>query len=294
MKRFNIIVFALLIGTIFSGCNSEDGIELKNIFDEVESTDPLDVYLKNEFRDPYGSVVIYKFIDRYLDPTKSAVPPRKEVVKPVAELIKKAWIKPYSVASDQGDDFLKRYFPAELVFVGSPLYNGDGTITLGTADAGVRVTLTQVNDYTPDNEAWILQSFRTLHHEFAHIIDQNFNFDNESFYDISGSDYTSPGSWTLENLDSAITKGMVTPYGTSAVGEDFAELISYIITTDPVEFDAIYITADDCTDGSAACIAKNEGKLRIKQKYDIVVKYMKEDVGIDLLVLRDEFLNSVN
>ncbi len=294
MKKISKIIYIVLITVFFSACETEDKLDPVNIFEGVESTDELDAYLKNEFRDPYGSVVIYRFIERYIDPTKSAVPPKKEVVKPVAELIKQAWIKPYNIASDQGEEFLKKYFPAELVLVGSPLYNGDGTITLGVADAGVRVTLTQVNDYAPGNTEWILRSFRTLHHEFAHIVDQNFNFDDEAFYEISGSDYTSPGTWTNETLGTAIEKGMVTPYGTSAVGEDFAELISYIITTDSVEFDAIYLAEEDCTTGGQACLDRNKGRLRIKQKYDIVIKYMKEDVGVDLIVLRDEFLKSIN
>ena len=291
MKK--IILLILCIHILFA-CKREDEIELVNLFDEVESTDPLDVFLKEEFRDPYGSVIIYKYIDLYIDPTKLAVPPRLDVVRPVAELIKQAWIEPYNEASDQGDKFLKKYFPAEIILIGSPLYNGDGTITLGVADAGVRVTLTRVNDYAPNNKEWILQSFRTLHHEFAHIVDQNFNFDDKSFYDISGDDYTSPGSWYVEDLPSAIKRGMVSPYGTSSVAEDFAELISFIITTSPDEFATTYITLEDCNGKGQDCLDINKGKLRIKKKYDIVVKYMLNDAGIDLLKVRDKFLESIN
>ncbi|WP_438422871.1 substrate import-associated zinc metallohydrolase lipoprotein [Aquimarina macrocephali] len=292
----NKILFIILGLVVISGCDREETLQPQSIFEqnEVESTNELDVYLKNEFRDPYGCNVIYKFVDRYIDPSKSAVPPRLDVVQPIAELIKQAWIEPYNKASDQGEEFLRTYFPAEIVLLGSPLYNGDGTITLGIADAGVRVTLTQANDYAPDNKAWIVQTFRTLHHEFAHIVDQNFNFDVEAFYDISNEDYTTPGTWTQETQNSAIARGMVTPYATSAVGEDFAETISYIVTTDPAVFQATYLTAEDCTGQGQDCIDRNAGRVRIQQKYDAVVKYMKEDVGIDLLVLRDEFLNSIN
>ena len=291
MKK--IVLLILCIHILFA-CKREDEIELVNLFDEVESTYPLDIFLKEEFRDPYGSVIIYKYIDLYIDPTKLAIPPRFDVVKPVAELIKQAWIEPYNEASDQGDKFLKKYFPAEIILVGSPLYNGDGTITLGVADAGVRITLTQVNDYNPYNKEWILRSFRTLHHEFAHIIDQNFNFDDKSFYDISGNDYTSPGSWYVEDLPGAIKRGMVSPYGTSSVAEDFAELIAYIITTPTEIFEEIFITIEDCDGRGQDCLEINKGRLKIKKKYDIVVKYMLNDVGIDLLKVRDKFLESIN
>ncbi|WP_025664837.1 substrate import-associated zinc metallohydrolase lipoprotein [Aquimarina megaterium] len=291
------ILFIILGLVVISGCDREETLQPTTIFEgEAESTDPLDIFLKQEFRDPYGCDVIYKFVDRYIDPTKSAVPPRRDVVQPIAELIKQAWIEPYNKASDQGEDFLKKYFPAEIVLIGSPLFNGDGTITLGVADAGVRVTLTQANEYAPGNTAWIVQTFRTLHHEFAHIVDQNFNFDVESFFKISSDDYTSQGTWTSETQESAIIRGMVTPYGTSAVGEDFAEIIARIVTTDPAEFADTYLTPIDCSAAGAPanCAEINTGKARIQQKYDAVVKYMKEDVGIDLLTVRDEFLNSIN
>lgn len=321
--KVNKIILLLFSLVILLGCDREETLQPTAIFEagEEDSTTELDQFLKTEFRDPYGSVIIYKFVDRYIDPSKSAVPPRLEVVRPVAELIKQAWIEPYNKASDQGQEFLRQYFPGEIVILGSPIFNSNGTITLGIADSGVRVTLTQANQYTPDNTAWIIQTFRTLHHEFAHIVDQNFNFDVESFYEISGEDYTSPNSWTslieggseesIESINNAIVRGMVTPYGTSSVAEDFAEIIARIITTDPAVFEARYLTQEDCAmveqnclaNGGTAedcaierqnCLERNEGRVRIQQKYDAVVKYMKEDVGIDIFILRDEFLNSIN
>ena len=291
LKQVFFLVFAVLV----LGCANEEKIQNRDIFETgtVESTDPLDVYLKEEFRDPYDCVVYYKFVDRYIEPDRVAVPPIKSAVEPVMELVKAAWIAPYNLGADIGDEFMKRYFPGEIVLIGSPLYNGDGTITLGTADNGVRVTLTQVNSYGPQNTDWIVQTFRTLHHEFAHIIDQNFNFDSESFFEISGDDYTSPGSWTAETIETAIARGMVTPYGTSQVGEDFAEIISYIITTDPVVFEATYITPEVCAGDDQACIDRNIGRARIKMKYDRVVSYFQDDVGVDLLKVRDEFLSNL-
>ncbi|MEW7291516.1 substrate import-associated zinc metallohydrolase lipoprotein [Aquimarina sp. 2304DJ70-9] len=310
MKTQNIIVQKILLLlvslSILSGCEREETLKPTPIFEAgiEESTTELDQFLKTEFRDPYGSVIIYKFVDRYIDPSKSAVPPRLEVVRPVAELIKQAWIEPYNKASNQGQEFLRQYFPGEIVILGSPIFNSNGTITLGIADSGVRVTLTQANEYAPGNTDWIIQTFRTLHHEFAHIVDQNFNFDVESFYEISGDDYTSPNTWTslIENgseesttsIENAIKRGMVTPYGTSAVGEDFAEIIARIITTDPMVFEATYLTPEDCSGQGQDCLDRNEGRARIQQKYDAVVKYMQDDVGIDLFVLRDEFLKSIN
>ncbi len=291
-------LFLALSIVLLSGCEREETLQPRSIFEngQEESTTELDQFLKTEFRDPYGCVIHYKFVDKFIDPSKSATPPRLDVVRPIAELIKQAWIEPYNKASDQGEEFLRTYFPAEIVILGSPLFNNNGTITLGIADSGVRVTLTQANQYALGNTAWIQQTFRTLHHEFTHIIDQNFKFDIEAFYRISEDNYTSSGTWfTLEDED-ALVRGMVTPYATSAPEEDFAETLSYMITTDPAEFEATYLTLIDCSDPAAPanCAEINEGKARIQQKYDVIIKYMKNDVGIDVSILRDEFLKSIN
>ncbi|NQX81028.1 MAG: hypothetical protein HRT66_03400 [Flavobacteriaceae bacterium] len=293
--KFILIAF---IGVFLSSCASdEEEIVVKDVFDEVEEATELDLYLHNEFLVPYSSAIIYKYIDKYIDPTKKAVPARLEIVKPIAELIKTAWIKPYNVAAVDGEDFLKVYFPAEVILLGGPLYNGDGTVTLGTADAGARITFTDVNSYILDpqtqeeidfNKDWITRAFRTLHHEFAHIVDQSFNFEAGQFSEISSDGYTSPGSWTSVTNEQAIASGMVTPYGTSQVGEDFAELFSFIITTPIDEFEATYITPQ--TGDSDDTI---EGKTRIAAKREIVVDYMNKIVRVDIYKLRDEFLKSV-
>ncbi len=302
-------IAAILLSFLFLQCSErEKELEFKNIFEtETESTTELDQYLKEEFRDPYGSIIRYKFNDEFVDPDQSATPARLDVVKPIAELIKAAWIEPYNKAANNGEAFLATNFPAEIVLIGSPIFNGDGTRLLGVADSGVRVTVVECNVFDPtpgaDNSAWIAQTFRTLHHEFAHIVDQNFNFEFQEYIEISGDDYTSPGSWTSlisggefseTSINNAITRGMVSAYGTSSVAEDFAEMIAFLITIPEEEFTGTYLTLEDCStftaDGILSCIERNEGRERIQQKVAIITEYMKEDVGIDIAVLRDEFL----
>ena len=299
-KRFYIKAMILLV---LLGCsNSEEIIEPKPIFEtEAQSQTEIDLFLKKEFTDPFGSVLIYKFRDNLIRPNQTATPVLLENVKPIAELIKKAWIAPYNKASNIGTEFLKRNFPAEIVIIGSPILNGDGTRLLGVADSGVRVTLVEANAFSldegADNSAWITQTFRTLHHEFAHIIDQNFNFDFEQYIQISSNDYSSPGTWTTISNNDAIRRGMVTPYGTSAVGEDFAEMVSFLITTPEDVFRDRFITLEDCSMVApgeiGACNLRNEGRQRIQQKVEIITEYLKNDVGVDINILRDEFLSGI-
>ncbi len=295
ISKILFLIFGLII---VLGCDREETLQPKSIFEiEEESAAELDVYLKENFRVPYGTNVVYKFVDQYVNPRFKVVPTKLDVVKPSLELIKKLWIDPYIVASDDGEDFLKKYFPAEIILLGDPIVNADGTRTGGIAEGGVRITLADLNGYAPDDKPWTTNLLRLAHHEFAHIIDQNFIFDVQSFYDISGEDYTSPNTWTTISDSEAIARGMVTAYGSQSVAEDFAELVSLIITMDPSDFEAQYLTLNnDCgsSSNSEFCLRQNEGKKRIKEKYDIVVKYFKEDVRIDLLKVRDEFLTNVN
>jgi len=234
----------------------EDPLEFKNIFETgEESTSELDQFLKEEFRDPYGSVIRYKFSDDFLRPDQTATPARLDVVKPIAELIRTAWIEPYNKAAKNKEAFLQRNFPAEIVLIGSPIFNGDGTRLLGVADSGVRVTILECNLFDPtpgaDNSEWIDRTLRTLHHEFAHIIDQNFHFEFDKYIQISGDDYTSPGGWVgiIENgsefsgatLRNAIERGMVSAYGTSSVSEDFAEMLAFLITMSENDFFNLFL-----------------------------------------------------
>ena len=46
-------------------------------------------------------------------------------------------------------------YPAEIVLLGGLIFNDDGTVTLGTADAGAQITFTNVNAVDPNDEAWV-------------------------------------------------------------------------------------------------------------------------------------------
>ncbi len=92
--------------------------------------------------------------------------------------------------------------------IGSPIYNNDGTITLGTADAGARITLTVVNDIDENDHEWVFQQLHTIYHEFAHIVHQNFNLP-PNWEQISPQGYTSAGSWYNLSNEEALERGFV-------------------------------------------------------------------------------------
>ena len=244
------------------------------------SDDPLDVYIRENFLDPYGVAVRYRFVDRYVDPTNRVTPPRQALVQPALAFLQEYWIAPY-LEVPGGKEYLESTIPAEIVLIGSFIYNIDGTVVLGTADAGARITLTDVNSVDATNQDWVFRQLGTIYHEYAHIMHQRFDLP-PNFQEISPQGYTSPGSWFLLSDQEALQRGFVSPYGTSDVNEDFAEIVAFLLY-DP-DFYETYIDDEECTD--EACMERNEGRARLRTKYNAIVEHYERNTGVDLLQLR--------
>lgn len=281
------MLFALVaIG--FSSCydSEELNIPVRNV---PASEDEIDQYIEQNFTSVYDMAVRYKFVDRYVDPTKRVTPPRRSVVIPMLEFLDSLWIGPYSVI-EGGDSFFRDHVPAEVVFIGSSIFNDDGTVTLGTADAGARITLTEVNDVDITNKAWILRQLGTIYHEFAHIVHQRYALP-PNFETISPDGYTSSGSWYNLTEEEALQRGFVSPYGTSSYNEDFAEFVAFLLFEE--DFYVRYID-EEANCATEACASRNEGRVRLRQKFNAIIAHYKQYTGIDLLELRAEIQKRLN
>src|SRR5690606_30477909 len=187
--------------------------------------------------------VRYRFVDRYVDRTKRVTPPKLDVVQPMLEFLTDFWIKPFTDVAN-GNRFFKGHVPAEIILVGSPMFNNDGTVTLGTADAGARITLTEVNFIDVDDQDWVFRQLGTIYHEFAHIVHQRYNLPS-GFQDVSPEGYTSAGSWYNLTEEQALQRGYVSPYATSSYNEDFAEIVAFLLYH-PDFFDFYLHDETDC------------------------------------------------
>jgi substrate import-associated zinc metallohydrolase lipoprotein len=244
------------------------------------SNDALDQYIQTNFTDKYGIAVRYAYVDRYIDPNKRVAPPRKELVQPMLEFLTDFWTEPFEGVTN-GKVFFARYVPAEIVFIGSSIYNTDGTVTLGTADAGARITLTEVNDINVANKDWVYRQLGTIYHEFAHIVHQNFNLP-PNWQEISPQGYTSSGSWYNLTEEEALQRGFVSPYATSSFNEDFAETVAFILFHP--QFYDIYYNDEVCT--TSTCELRNDGRALLRKKYNSVLTHYKQYTGVDLLAVR--------
>ena len=173
MKKVTIYLFCLL-PLLTVSCYEEDPVD-KDVKQVEPSTDEIDQFIQTEFLDKYGVAVRYRFVDRYVDPTRRVAPPRRELVQPVLNFLQEYWIEPY-LEVQNGEEFFKDHVPAEIVLLGSFIFNDDGTVVLGTADAGARITLTEVNNVDESDPVWVIRQLGTIYHEFALIILQRYIF----------------------------------------------------------------------------------------------------------------------
>jgi substrate import-associated zinc metallohydrolase lipoprotein len=279
MKSTYIALFLLLAFT--SSCYKDEEIN-KPVKTQPFSEDALDKYIQENFIDTYGVAVRYRFVDRYVDRNKRVTPPKREVVIPMLDFLTDFWIQPFSDVPN-GQQFFKKHVPAEVIFVGSTMYNDDGTVTLGVADAGARITLTEVNDINITNKDWIFRQLGTIYHEFAHIMHQRYNLPS-NWQEISPQGYTSLGSWYNLTNTEALERGFVSPYGTSTFNEDFAELVAFLLFRP--DFYTTYIDDEpNCT--TADCTRRNEGRVKLRKKYNAVLTHYKQHTGVDLLKVRE-------
>jgi len=275
-----LFVFLFSFTLLLSTC-TEDKIETDVITVEP-SDDPLDQFIQTSFTDKFGVAVRYRYVDRYVDPTKRVSPPRKELVEPILSFLTEYWIEPF-INVPNGEEFFKTHVPAEVVLIGSFIFNNDGTVTLGTADAGARITLTEVNNFEEEDTEWIIRQLGTIYHEFAHIVHQRYNLP-ANFQQISPQGYTSSGSWFNLTDDEALRRGFVSPYATSSFNEDYAETAAFILFD--TDFYETYINEEEnCT--TIECVERNEGRELIRRKLNAVLTHYEQNTGVDLLEVRE-------
>lgn len=278
--RTIFLTFVFVVGSISSCYKSEDlNVPVNETDDAIQNQ--LDEYIDENFVQEYGMAIRYRFVDRYVDPNQRVTPPRLEVVRPMLDFIDEYWIEPY-LAVENGEQFFRDHVPAENVLLGGLIYNEDGTVILGQADAGAQITFTNVNAVDMNNTSWVIQQLQTVYHEFAHIVHQRYKLPN-AFEEITPQGYTSAGSWFTLTDGEAIERGFVSPYATSSPNEDYAETVAFYLF-DKDFFDN-FINEEDCT--SADCVAQNEGKKSINVKLNSILAHYFRETGVQLEDVRD-------
>lgn len=274
MKRIRFKYTPILICIIFLWSCGEEKLDQNSIFPSEEiAMNRLDEWLYKNYMVPYNIDFKYRFDYKESNNEYNLVPADYDKSVALAKLIKHLWVDAYGELKGAG--FLKEYSPRIFHLIGSPAYNSQGSLVLGTAEGGLKITLFNVNQINLDKISVPLLNnmyLSTMHHEFAHILHQTKNYPPE-FNLISKSDYQS-SSWVNLLYFQYIKMGFVSAYASSEAQEDFVEII------------ATYITKTETAWQTLISNAGEEGGAKLKAKFEIIKKYMETSWGVDIEALR--------
>lgn len=280
------IIFLLVVSAyVVTACENEPSLEDSQIDTSTPILNELDVWLRENFVNPYNIDIQYKWDINDTDVDRFLHPPFESNVKPLAEILLNVWIEPHNALG--GENFIKNIAPREFIFSGGFNFNpGGNTITLGLAEQGARVTLFNIdlldfnnilyeedipNDF--DVQYAITGPLQTIHHEYGHILNQIEPYD-PVFDIINPADYTS--SWADRSNEEARELGYISAYASSQPSEDFVEMIAYMLVRSSTKW-------DELVDG----ISSEESREIIRYKEQLVVEYYQEKFNINFYELRE-------
>ena len=271
------IYIAAVLALSLAACNNKETLNPESVIQpRVTAQTALDTYIYNNFQKPYNISVTYNYIDADFEMGKYFYPPTEAKVQPMLEIVKKVWIDSYTQVA--GQDFIKSVAPRQISLIGGYNMNSDGTITLGFADSGMKITLFNVDQLDVTKHDATRQYFHTIQHEYCHIINQRKPY-SEEYGKITPSDYTA--NWYNIQLADANKKGFITPYSMLNDIEDFAEMTSGILSISKTDWDAKVNAIPE------------EGRNIIRKKEEFVVSYFKSEWNIDLYKLQEVVENQM-
>jgi hypothetical protein len=113
---------------------------------------------------------------------------------------------------------------------------------LGTAEGGLKITLYNANALKADDiellNEWF---FKTMHHEFSHILNQRYNRPTD--FDLISNGKYNTVSWQDTPDSVALSQGFISPYASSQQREDWVEVIANYIVKDTVYWNQMMETA---------------------------------------------------
>lgn len=279
MKKY--LLYALLAvstGTALVSC-SEDDLNAESVItiDKKQAND-FDKWLTANFVNPYNLEFKYRYEYKETDADYYTIPAELNQAIEMAHLVKYLCLESYDEVA--GIDFTRNYFPKMIFTIGEWEYRNNGTIILGTAESGKKILLTGVNyldTYKSSPAALNHYYFKTIHHEFTHILNQTKEYSAE-FKLITGNSYVAD-SWSKEPFDVGyLERGFISSYAQHSDTEDFAEMMSLYVTNSKEQWDEWMAEAGE------------NGAPLLQAKLDIVKSYMKDSWGVDMDKLRDTIL----
>ena len=284
MKKY-IKYFAVAVTSVLTlaSCKQEQLNQESVIKDSRAEQTEFDKWLANNLLNPYNIQIKYRYELMETNFSYWTTPADYEQSIIYAHLVKYLCVDTYDEVA--GTTFTCKYFPKLFFLEGTFHYDNNGQMILGTAEGGRKIFLGGVNhlrgvleEAQEAQDAGTLNElyFKTIHHEFTHILNQTKDF-TPDYKMISGTDYVL-NAWNDTNRTTYLKFGFISQYSQHSDREDFAEMLSTYVINTPEQWNAWMSQAG------------TEGAKKIEQKLEIVRSYMLEAWDIDLDTLRDVVL----
>lgn len=288
MKRYiHYFAIAATLVLALASCAKETLNPESVIRDSRAQETEFDKWLNVNFLRPYNIEVKYRYELMETNLAYWTVPADYKQAVVYAHLLKYLCVDTYDEVA--GTEFTCAYFPKLFFMEGTFHYDNNGTMILGTAEGGRKIFLAGINYLNYYLEQAVESKdpgrlsdlyFKTIHHEFTHILNQTKNY-SEDFQLISGADYVL-SAWNTTRPNSYLQAGFISSYSQHSAGEDFAEMLSTYIITTPEQWSEWMTTA-----GTA-------GASKISRKLEFVRNYMLTAWNVDLDKLRDTVLRRMD
>lgn len=280
MQMKKIILSSLLVLSLGLVSCENDALNDKSVIREPEyQQNDFDRWLYANYILPYNIDVKYRYLDIESSLDHQLIPADYKKSIQLAHLVKFLCLEAYDELTGS-KEFMRTYFPKIMPYIGSSAYQNNGSVILGQAEGGRKITLFNVNNVNPKDIAKLTDEyFHTIHHEFAHILHQTIPY-SPDYNQISGSMYRGDngfdyygeiGSKLGIDMDAAARRdGFITAYASFEGQEDFVEMISnYVVNSAE--------TWNKMIDGAEL------GKETLNKKLQIVKSYLQEnwDINID-------------
>ena len=257
----------------FIACEEKPLDPNSQVIDSYTEQNDFDKWLVSNYVEAYNIDFKYRMEMNESQMSYWLVPAEYNKSIVMAKLVRHLCLEAYDEITGSRD-FIKEHFPKMIHLIGSAAYKNNGTMILGEAEGGLKITLYMINDLMLDPDYLNYYYFKTMHHEFAHILHQKKPYSTD-FNLISGSDYvTDAWSDTWSGDADAQKNGFISEYASKEANEDFVELIAVYVTSTAAEWNSVIKNAGD-------------GAAIINAKFDIVYNYMLNTWGINLDDLRE-------
>lgn len=292
MKKY-LYSIVILLSVLSLGSCQRDRIEEESVIKDstVEQND-FDRWLEVNYLKPYNIDFKYRFALNESDMGYWTVPAGYEASIIYAHLVKYLCIDTYDEIA--GVAFTRRYFPKMFFLIGTWEYRNNGSIVLGTAEAGKKIMLAGVNDLPSildyyegaELDDYLNRYYiKTIHHEFTHILNQTKVF-SDSFKQITAATYVADACFDTDSYWRG--RGYISAYAQSEPNEDFAEMLSEYVTHNASWWaDQMKAASDETKTVRETSPSAEDGSVLLQSKLDIVREYMQTAWSIDIDELRD-------